>query len=190
MHEPMENASKVVCKPKVWTDAPIIKEYKSDSDNDSVSNAQEDKEKPSFSFTDYVKHVKTPRENIKEIGTTNQSPKIEKQDRNGHTRKGLGYAFTRKSCFVCDSALKDKGIVNSGCSRHMTGNKAHLADYQEFKGGSVAFGGSNERITSKGMIKTGSANYKELASPKQTALGKDISNPLMAGRLPKTTLPT
>nr|GEV07936.1 ribonuclease H-like domain, reverse transcriptase, RNA-dependent DNA polymerase [Tanacetum cinerariifolium] len=31
---------------------------------------------------------------------------------------------------------------------------------------------------------------KELASPKQTALGKDISNLLMAGRLPKTTLPT
>nr|GEV61226.1 hypothetical protein [Tanacetum cinerariifolium] len=31
---------------------------------------------------------------------------------------------------------------------------------------------------------------KKLASPKQTTLGKDISNPLMAGRLPKTTLPT
>nr|GEW08869.1 hypothetical protein [Tanacetum cinerariifolium] len=31
---------------------------------------------------------------------------------------------------------------------------------------------------------------KELASPKQTALGKDISNPLMAGRLPKTTFTT
>nr|GEV55982.1 ribonuclease H-like domain, reverse transcriptase, RNA-dependent DNA polymerase [Tanacetum cinerariifolium] len=30
-------------------------------------------------------------------------------------------------------ALKDKGIVDSGCSRHMTGNTAHLADYQEFK---------------------------------------------------------
>nr|GFC57784.1 ribonuclease H-like domain-containing protein [Tanacetum cinerariifolium] len=37
-------------------------------------------------------------------------------------------------------ALKDKGIVDSGCSRHMTGNKAHLADYQELKGGFVAFG--------------------------------------------------
>nr|GEZ00602.1 ribonuclease H-like domain-containing protein [Tanacetum cinerariifolium] len=37
-------------------------------------------------------------------------------------------------------ALKDKGIVDSGCSRYMTGNKAYLADYQEFKGGSVAFG--------------------------------------------------
>nr|GEZ99790.1 hypothetical protein [Tanacetum cinerariifolium] len=31
---------------------------------------------------------------------------------------------------------------------------------------------------------------KKLASPKQTALDKDVSNPLMAGRLPKTTLPT
>nr|GEU91210.1 putative ribonuclease H-like domain-containing protein [Tanacetum cinerariifolium] len=66
MPEPVENASKVVCEPKVWTDAPIIEEYKSDSDNDSV---------------------------------------------------------------------------------HMTGNKAHLADYQGFKGGSIAFGGSNGRIT-------------------------------------------
>ncbi|GKA93744.1 ribonuclease H-like domain-containing protein [Tanacetum coccineum] len=33
--------------------------------------------------------------------------------------------------------LKGKGIVNSGCSRHMTGNKAYLVDYQEFKGGSI-----------------------------------------------------
>nr|GEX02489.1 hypothetical protein [Tanacetum cinerariifolium] len=32
----------------------------------------------------------------------------------------------------------------------MKGNKAYLADYQEFKGGSVAFGGSNGRITDKG----------------------------------------
>nr|GEZ89132.1 retrovirus-related Pol polyprotein from transposon TNT 1-94 [Tanacetum cinerariifolium] len=44
-------------------------------------------------------------------------------------------------------ALKDKGIVDSRCSRYMIGNKAHLVDYQEFKGDSVAFGGSNGRIT-------------------------------------------
>nr|GEX12336.1 ribonuclease H-like domain, reverse transcriptase, RNA-dependent DNA polymerase [Tanacetum cinerariifolium] len=35
------------------------------------------------------------------------------------------------------------------------GNKAHLADYQEFKGDSVAFRGSNEMITGKGKIKAG-----------------------------------
>nr|GEU61589.1 ribonuclease H-like domain-containing protein [Tanacetum cinerariifolium] len=38
-------------------------------------------------------------------------------------------------------ALKNKGIVDSGCSRHMTGNKAYLADYQEIHdGGFINFG--------------------------------------------------
>nr|GEW02465.1 ribonuclease H-like domain-containing protein [Tanacetum cinerariifolium] len=117
MPERAENASKVVCEPKVCTDAPIIEEYESDSDNDSVSNLQEDKEKPSFAFTDYVKHDDPYRD------------------------------------------LKNKGIVDSGCSWHMTGNKAHLANYQEFKGGFVAFGGSNRRITGKGNIRTGRFNF-------------------------------
>nr|GEV21717.1 hypothetical protein [Tanacetum cinerariifolium] len=40
-------------------------------------------------------------------------------------------------------ALKNKGIVDSRCSRHMTGNKAYLVDYQEIHdGGFVAFGSS------------------------------------------------
>nr|GFA67571.1 ribonuclease H-like domain-containing protein [Tanacetum cinerariifolium] len=197
MPEPVKKASKVICEPKVWTDAPIIEEYESYNDKDSVSNVQEDKEKPSFAFTNSVKHVKTSRDNIKETDTTNHSPKIEKQDRNGHTRKGLGYAFTRKACFLCavgeigilllrpqqvvigdtkeilrtktltttddtHGALKDKEIIDSGCSRHMTWNKAHIADYQEFKGGSVAFGGSNGRITGKGKIKTGRLAFEDV----------------------------
>ncbi|GJS18075.1 hypothetical protein Tco_0412547 [Tanacetum coccineum] len=44
-------------------------------------------------------------------------------------------------------ALQNKGIVDSGCSRHMTGNKAYLAEYQDFNGGPVAFGGSKGYIT-------------------------------------------
>nr|GEY80158.1 ribonuclease H-like domain-containing protein [Tanacetum cinerariifolium] len=59
-------------------------------------------------------------------------------------------------------ALKDKGIVDSQCSRRMTGNKAHLADYQEFKGGSVAFGGRNGRITGKGKIKAGRLDFEDV----------------------------
>ncbi|GKA41643.1 putative ribonuclease H-like domain-containing protein [Tanacetum coccineum] len=36
--------------------------------------------------------------------------------------------------------LQNKGIVDSGCSRHMTGNKAYLAEYQDLNGGPpVAF---------------------------------------------------
>nr|GFC44364.1 hypothetical protein [Tanacetum cinerariifolium] len=47
-------------------------------------------------------------------------------------------------------ALKNKGIVDSGCSRHITGNKAYLADYQEIHdGGFVAFGSSRGKITGK-----------------------------------------
>ncbi|GJX70504.1 putative ribonuclease H-like domain-containing protein [Tanacetum coccineum] len=40
-------------------------------------------------------------------------------------------------------ALKNKGIFDSGCSRHMTGNKDFLTDYQDIDGGFVAFGGSD-----------------------------------------------
>nr|GEV76873.1 hypothetical protein [Tanacetum cinerariifolium] len=45
MPERVEITPKVVCEPKVWTDAPIIKEYESDSDDDLVFNVQEDKRK-------------------------------------------------------------------------------------------------------------------------------------------------
>nr|GEW36778.1 ribonuclease H-like domain-containing protein [Tanacetum cinerariifolium] len=151
MLELVENAPKVVCEPKVWTDAPIIKEYELDIDNNSVSNVQEDKEKANFSFTDSVKHVKTSKENVKEIDTPNYSPKIKKHDRNGHTRKDDP-----------NKALKDKGIVDSGCSRHITGNKAHVIDYQEFKGGSIAFRGSNGRIAGKGKIKAGRLDFEDV----------------------------
>nr|GFA50940.1 ribonuclease H-like domain-containing protein [Tanacetum cinerariifolium] len=102
MPEPVENASKIFCEPKVWNDATIIDEYELDSDNDSVSNDDPHR------------------------------------------------------------ALKDKGIVDSGCSKHMTGNKAHLVIYQEFKGGSIAFGGSNERISGKGKTKTGRLDFEDV----------------------------
>ncbi|GJZ37891.1 putative ribonuclease H-like domain-containing protein [Tanacetum coccineum] len=39
-------------------------------------------------------------------------------------------------------ALKNKGIFDSGCSRHMIGNKDFLTDYQDIDWGFVAFGGS------------------------------------------------
>ncbi|GJX46748.1 putative ribonuclease H-like domain-containing protein [Tanacetum coccineum] len=35
--------------------------------------------------------------------------------------------------------LKNKGILDSGCSRHMTGNKAYLVEYQDYNGGPVAW---------------------------------------------------
>nr|GEY76385.1 putative ribonuclease H-like domain-containing protein [Tanacetum cinerariifolium] len=39
-------------------------------------------------------------------------------------------------------ALKDKGVIDSGCSRHITGNMSCLSDFEELNGGYVAFGGN------------------------------------------------
>nr|GFC04072.1 hypothetical protein [Tanacetum cinerariifolium] len=39
-------------------------------------------------------------------------------------------------------ALNDKGVIDSGCSRHMTGNMSYLSDFEELNGGYVAFGGN------------------------------------------------
>ncbi|GJW99147.1 hypothetical protein Tco_0180955 [Tanacetum coccineum] len=35
--------------------------------------------------------------------------------------------------------LQDHAVVDSGCSSHMTGNKAYLSDYEDFNGGFMAF---------------------------------------------------
>ncbi|GJY16890.1 ribonuclease H-like domain-containing protein, partial [Tanacetum coccineum] len=53
-------------------------------------------------------------------------------------------------------ALNNKGIFDSGCSRHMTGNKDFLTDYQDIDGGYVAFGGSvrGGKLIGKGKIRT------------------------------------
>ncbi|GJS86774.1 putative ribonuclease H-like domain-containing protein [Tanacetum coccineum] len=49
--------------------------------------------------------------------------------------------------------MEDRGIFDSGCSGHMTGNKDHLDDFEECKGGYVTFGGSKGYITGKGKIR-------------------------------------
>nr|GEZ87022.1 ribonuclease H-like domain-containing protein [Tanacetum cinerariifolium] len=60
--------------------------------------------------------------------------------------------------------LKDKGVIDSGCSRHMTGNRSYLADYEKIDEGFVAFGGNFKRgkITRKGKIRTGKLDFKDV----------------------------
>ncbi|GKD09565.1 hypothetical protein Tco_1189250, partial [Tanacetum coccineum] len=41
--------------------------------------------------------------------------------------------------------LQDHAVVDSGCSSHMTGNKAYLSDYEDFNGGFMAFGSDPKR---------------------------------------------
>ncbi|GJZ62177.1 putative ribonuclease H-like domain-containing protein [Tanacetum coccineum] len=58
----------------------------------------------------------------------------------------------------------DTGFVDSGCSRHMTGNIAYLSDFKEFDGGYVTFGGGAHggRIFGKGTLKTDSLDFEDV----------------------------
>nr|GEU98308.1 ribonuclease H-like domain-containing protein [Tanacetum cinerariifolium] len=98
--------------------------------------------------------------------------------------RGHSNSRNKKACFVCKSlthlikdcddyekkmdnpqhALKDKGVIDSGCSRHMIGNMSYLSDFKEINGGYVAFGGNPKggMITSKGKIKTGKLNFDDV----------------------------
>ncbi|GJX55299.1 ribonuclease H-like domain-containing protein [Tanacetum coccineum] len=54
---------------------------------------------------------------------------------------------------------KEKGVIDSGCSRHMTGNKCYLTEYEDYDGGFVSFGDGKGRISGKDKIKTGTLDF-------------------------------
>ncbi|GKA34733.1 ribonuclease H-like domain-containing protein [Tanacetum coccineum] len=60
--------------------------------------------------------------------------------------------------------LQDHAVVDSGCSSHMTGNKAYLSDYEDYNGGFVAFGSDPKggKITGKGKIKTANLDFDDV----------------------------
>nr|GEU87976.1 hypothetical protein [Tanacetum cinerariifolium] len=61
-------------------------------------------------------------------------------------------------------ALKDNGVIDSGCSRYMTRNMSYLSDFEELNGGYVAFGGNPKggKITGKGKIKTCKLDFDDV----------------------------
>nr|GEW84149.1 ribonuclease H-like domain-containing protein [Tanacetum cinerariifolium] len=61
-------------------------------------------------------------------------------------------------------ALKDKGVIDNGCLRHMTGNMSYLSDFEEINGGYVAFGENPNggKITCKGKIRTGKLDFNDV----------------------------
>ncbi|GJR40755.1 ribonuclease H-like domain-containing protein [Tanacetum coccineum] len=87
------------------------------------------------------------------------------QDQGARKEREIGALLLRSQQIIIEGTLdqtpidhplknmEDIGIFNSGCSRHMTGNKDHLDDFEECKGGSVTFGGSKGYITGKGRIR-------------------------------------
>nr|GEW36668.1 ribonuclease H-like domain-containing protein [Tanacetum cinerariifolium] len=81
----------------------------------------------------------------------------------GSTVEGNGATAVKTSAGNPQQALKYKGMFDSGCSRHMTGNKALLTDYQDIDGGFVAFGGSSKggKLSSIGKIRTNKIDFED-----------------------------
>nr|GEV99325.1 ribonuclease H-like domain-containing protein [Tanacetum cinerariifolium] len=61
-------------------------------------------------------------------------------------------------------ALKDKGVIDSGCLKHMTRNVSYLSDFEELNGGYVTFGGNPKggKISRKGKIRTGKLDFDDV----------------------------
>ncbi|GKG44705.1 hypothetical protein Tco_0486143, partial [Tanacetum coccineum] len=59
---------------------------------------------------------------------------------------------------------EDQCYVDSGFSRHMTGNMSYLSNFKEFDGGYVTFvgGAKGGSITYKGTLKTGKLDFEDV----------------------------
>nr|GEW07321.1 retrovirus-related Pol polyprotein from transposon TNT 1-94 [Tanacetum cinerariifolium] len=114
--------------------------------------------RPSIAKIEFVKsklEEKTARKTVKQVEqhrqNTHSSRGNQKIWNNMMSQKlGSNFEMSNKACYVCGSFdhlqgnlqmdLQDQGVIDSGCSRHMTGNMFYLIDYEEIDGGYVAFG--------------------------------------------------
>ncbi|GKC88133.1 putative ribonuclease H-like domain-containing protein [Tanacetum coccineum] len=177
----LSSDSKVV---KKNDDAPIIKEWVSDDEEEDVSQLKTKKKivRPSIVKKEFVKskqQEKTARKTVKQVEQHRQnthSPRGNQRNWNNMMSQKLGSNFEmfNKACYVCGSFdhlqgnpqidLQDKGVIDSGCSRHMTGNMSYLTDYEEIDGGYIAFGGNPKggKITRKCTIKTNNLDFENV----------------------------
>ncbi|GJU37594.1 retrovirus-related pol polyprotein from transposon TNT 1-94 [Tanacetum coccineum] len=122
----------------------------------------------------YKNTALTKRSNIQNINTGRQTVNTVRPNVNTVRARGFN-AVKPSACWVwrpikpngaslSNSQLNEKGFVDSGCSRHMSGNIAHLSDFKEFDGGYVTFGGgaNGGRITGKGTIKTDKLDFEDV----------------------------
>ncbi|GJY61509.1 hypothetical protein Tco_0462166 [Tanacetum coccineum] len=131
--EPVVNESNVECQPKVWSDAPIIEEYESDSEDEDCDFHEKRMARKAELNSGWYK--KSSQRELRQ--TWNNVQRVNKQNQFVpsavlHLELGKIPVNTNLEDYP-HRALKNKGIVDSGCSRHMTGNKAYLAEFQDFK---------------------------------------------------------
>nr|GEV95411.1 ribonuclease H-like domain-containing protein [Tanacetum cinerariifolium] len=156
-------------------DAPIIKDWVSDDEEEEVEKQEV---KPSINRINFVKATtdNNPKETVKTSEQPKQNTHMKRALKNSYANKKVKTVLVKKVNTTKPKAvgnaakgnphehLQDKGVLDSGCSRHMTGNMSFLTDYEEINGGYVSFGGNPKggKITSKGKIKTGKLDFENV----------------------------
>nr|GEW24235.1 hypothetical protein [Tanacetum cinerariifolium] len=84
--------------------------------------------------------------------------------------------------------LKDKSVIDSGCSRHMTGNISFLLEFEEINRGYVAFGGNpkgdTECVAISSDYKMPDENHVLLRVPRENNMyNVDLKNVVPSGDL-------
>ncbi|GJY25588.1 ribonuclease H-like domain-containing protein [Tanacetum coccineum] len=176
-----EEVSKVVRKSN---DSLIIKDWVSGSEEENVSQTKTEKKivKPSIDKIKFVKpnqQEKTARKTIKQVKKHRPKAVVNAARPKAvvNVVKGNNVnAVKASACWVWKPKTKvldhgnpqidlyDQGVIDSGCSRHMTGNMSNLTNYEEIDGGYVTFGGNPKggKITGKGTIKTGNLDFENV----------------------------
>ncbi|GJU45941.1 putative ribonuclease H-like domain-containing protein, partial [Tanacetum coccineum] len=116
--------------------------------------------------------VKRPYQSRTTLTNKNSNQKVNTAKEKVYTAKPKAVNTARPTSAVVNavranqghSQKEDQGYVDSGCSRHMTGNMSYLSDFKEFDGGYVTFGGGARggRITGKGTLKTGKLDFEDV----------------------------
>nr|GEU55594.1 retrovirus-related Pol polyprotein from transposon TNT 1-94 [Tanacetum cinerariifolium] len=81
-----------------------------------------------------------------------------------HVSRNTSASMTLKRFDYNDALGRSKGVIDSGCSRHMTGNMSYLSDFEELNGGYVAFGSNPKggKISRKGKIRTRKLDFDDV----------------------------
>ncbi|GKB79145.1 ribonuclease H-like domain-containing protein [Tanacetum coccineum] len=150
--------------------APIIEDWVFDSEEEDVPQARIQKKtvKPSFAKIEFVKSKEQVKPSRKT--TVKQGQKVVVNA--AKPKAVLNGVKGNQVNAVKASACWEKGVIDSGCSRHMTGNMSYLTDFEEIDGGYVAFGGNPKggKITGRGTIKTGNLDFENLTDESHVLL--------------------
>ncbi|GJR87337.1 retrovirus-related pol polyprotein from transposon TNT 1-94 [Tanacetum coccineum] len=143
VHEMIIKKDSEIVKAKVERKSIALKAKKESSDEECSTSGSEDKEY-AIAVRNFKKFFKIRGRFVRQLRNDKKTFQRSRDDKNAHASNEI--------CLGVDLE-PDEWIKDSGCSKHMTGNRKLFSTYKAYNGGNVIFG-SNLRgnIIGKGTI--------------------------------------